>query len=235
HPSLPNYLALVSGGTWGVTSDCVTCYLNRPNLGAQLSAAHVSWDAYVEGIPSPCFLAPYGGVDYAAKHNPWRYFESVRSSRSVCSHLRPLSDLAPTLAKPASSVPDFVWVTPDLCHDGHDCSTAVAAAWLTGFVNEVTSSSAFRAGGALFVTFDEGVGNAGVSPRGEVSATSGGGRVATILISAATRPGSTYSRPANHYSLLATVDQIFGLARLGHARGAATLTKMFNKTASLTG
>ncbi len=182
HPSLPNYLALTGGSTFGITSDCVTCYVNAPNLFSQLSAAHVTYDAYLEGVPGPCFLATYGGVDYASKHNPFRYYDDVRSSPTLCSHLRPYTELAATLRRPAAKVPSFLWVTPDLCHDGHDCSTSAAAAWLTGFVNQVTASAAYRSGGLLIITWDEGVGSRG-----------GGGQVATIVMSEpdATRaPGS---------------------------------------------
>ncbi len=235
HPSLPNYLAIAGGSTFGVASDCVTCYVNANNLGHQLSAAHVPWDAYLEGAPGPCFLGPYGGTGYAAKHNPFRYFDDVRSSRSACAHLRALTDLAPTLARPAASVPRFVWVTPNLCHDGHDCSTAAAAAWLKSFVAEVTSSAAYAAGGALIITWDEGDGSAGLAPSGRVSASGGGGQVPTIVLSTSTRPGTRVGAPRDHYSLLATIEDAFGLARLGHARGAATLSPAFNKAVALTG
>jgi len=142
HPSLPNYLALAAGSTFGVASDCVTCYITAPNLFGQLAAAGDSYDAFFEGVPSSCFLGPWGGTGYASKHNPFRYFNDVRASTSICSHLQPLSRLAPLLKGPAKSVPQFVWVTPDLCHDGHDCSPTTAAAWLAPFVNSVTASKA---------------------------------------------------------------------------------------------
>ncbi|MFI5036518.1 MAG: alkaline phosphatase family protein [Acidimicrobiales bacterium] len=224
HPSLPNYLALAAGSTFGITSDCVTCYVNAPNLLSQLAAAHVSYDAYFEGAPGPCFLATYGGNGYASKHNPFRYFGDVRASRSICSHLRPYSDFAPTLRRPAASVPSFQWVTPNLCHDGHDCSTGVAATWLTGFVNRVTTSAAYRDAGLLIITWDEGV-----------DAVGGGGRVATIVISARVTPGTRVAAPLDHYSVLATVEDAFGLTRLGHARGARSLAAFFTAGATLTG
>ena len=216
HPSLPNYLALTGGSTFGITSDCVTCYVNAPNLFSQMAAAHVSYDAYLQGVPGPCFLATYGGNDYASKHNPFRYYDDVRSSPKACSHLRPYTELAVTLRHRASRVPSFVWVTPDLCHDGHDCSTAAAATWLTGFVNEVTASAAYRSGGLLIITWDEGVGSRG-----------GGGQVATIVLSSQTRPGTRVARALNHYSVLATVEDNFGLARLGDAIGAPNLSAFF--------
>jgi hypothetical protein len=217
HPSLPNYVALVAGSTFGITSDCVTCYVNASNLFGQLASTHVSYDAYLEGVPGPCFLATYGGEDYASKHNPFRYFDDVRDSPTICSHLLPLSDLAPTLRRRAAEVPSFLWVTPDLCHDGHDCSTSVAGAWLTGFVDEVTASAAYRDGGLLIITWDEGVGALG-----------GGGQVATIVLSPATKPGTRVAEPLDHYSVLATVEDNFGLARLGRAAGARNLAAFFN-------
>jgi hypothetical protein len=224
HPSLPNYLALAAGSTFGITSDCVTCYVSAPNLFSQLAGAHVSFDAYMEGAPSPCFLATYGGNDYASKHNPFRYFNDVRSSRSLCSHLRPFGDLAATLRRPAAAVPSFIWVTPTLCHDGHDCSTGVAATWLTGFVNQVTASAAFKSGGLLIITWDEGFGSLG-----------GGGQVATFVISQQTKPGTRVATPLNHYSLLATVEDNFGLARLGHAAGARNFSSFFTVKSVTTG
>jgi hypothetical protein len=229
HPSLPNYLALAGGSTFGVSSDCVTCYVRAPNLESRLVAAHVTFGAYLEGVPGPCFLAPWGGNDYAAKHNPFRYFVDVRSSRALCSRLRPLTDLAVTLRSPASAVPRFVWVTPSLCHDGHDCSTATASAWLRAEVALITSSAAWRSGGALFVTWDEGAGDLGVRG-GRVVAGAGGGQVATLVIAPHTAAGARLATPLNHYSLLGTVEDLLGVARLGRARGAGTLAPLLGAT-----
>ncbi len=220
HPSLPNYLALSGGSTFATTSDCVSCYVNAPNLFSQLAAAHVSFDAYLEGVPSSCYLAPWGGTDYASKHNPWRYYLNVRAQ--LCNHLRAYSELVRLLRGPAAAVPRYVWVTPNLCHDGHDCSAGLAGAWLTGFVAALTASPAWRDGGILYVTWDEANGdNAGVMGT-HVRAFGGGGRVLTLLIT----PGVHHvvlRAPANHYSLLATIEDHFHLARLGFARGAAPL------------
>ena len=143
HPSLPNYLALISGSTWGVQSDCTTCFEPGPDLGSQLTHAGVSWGAYLEGLPGPCFLGPQSpDGTYAAKHDPFVYFLDVRDNPATCAHVQPLSALVPLLAAgaPASGVPRFVWVTPDLCHSGHDCSVEEAGAWLSGFVATVTAS-----------------------------------------------------------------------------------------------
>lgn len=226
HPSLPNYLALTSGGTWGVTSDCVECFVDVPDVGQQLSAAGVSWAAYMEGVPGGCFLADYGGDGYAAKHDPFRYYVPVRDSRSLCDHIRPLSRLSPLLSAPAS-LPRFVWVTPDLCHDGHDCPPSEAAAWLTGFVGALTASATWRDGVALVVTWDEGVDDSTLSPAGKVAGCCGGGHVLTIVAAPGDRPGGQVAVPYDDYSLLATVEDAFGLPLLAAARTATPLSAFF--------
>jgi phospholipase C len=227
HPSLPNYLALTSGGTWGVTSDCVECFVDVPDVGAQLSAAGVSWGAYMEGIPDRCFLADYGGNDYAAKHDPFRYYVAVRRSAALCGHIRPLGELAPLLGGRTASLPRFVWVTPDLCHDGHDCAPSEAAAWLTGFVDEVTASTAWRHGGALVVTWDEGDDDSTLTPAGGVASCCGGGHVLTIVAAPGVPSGRQVAVPYDHYSLLATIEDAFDLPLLGSARSATPLSAFF--------
>jgi hypothetical protein len=229
HPSLPNYLALTSGGTWGVTSDCVECFVDRPNLGEQLSESGISWDAYMEGIPAPCFLEDYGGVDYAAKHDPFRYYLDIRRSPSLCAHIVPLSGLAGLLAGAAAAVPRFVWVTPDLCHDGHDCAPSEAAAWLDGFVAEVASSPAWRGDGVLFVTWDEGNGgdDEALGDGGRVTACCGGGHLLTLVIAPGVPAGMRVGVPYDDYSLLATVEDSFRIPLLGAAAGATPLSAFF--------
>ena len=229
HPSLPNYLALTSGSTWGVTSDCTACYVDARDLGAQLSAAGVSWGAYMEGIPGPCFLDQYGGTGYAAKHNPFRYYIAIRSSPALCAHIRPLGDLRPLLGGPAAGVPRFVWVTPDLCHDGHDCSPGEAAGWLDGFVAQVTAGAAWRDGGVLFVTWDEGNGGdaSTVTQAGAVADCCGGGHVLTIVAAPGITPATEISVPYTHASLLATIEDAFGLPLLAGARSATPLAAFF--------
>jgi phosphatidylinositol-3-phosphatase len=230
HPSLPNYLALTSGGTWGVTSDCVECFVDRPNLGEQLSDAGIGWGAYMEGIPSPCFLEDYGGVGYAAKHDPFRYYVDIRDSPSLCAHIEPLGGLAGLLAGAARSVPRLVWVTPDLCHDGHDCPPSQAAAWLDRFVDEVVSSRAWREEGVLFVTWDEGNGgdDATLGEGGRVVGCCGGGHLLTLVIARGVPAGERVGVPYDDYSLLATVEDSFRLPLLGAASAATPLSAFFN-------
>jgi phospholipase C len=208
HPSLPNYLALASGGTWGVTSDCTACYRSEPNLASQLEAAGIAWGAYMEGLPSSCDLTAYDLLtDYAGKHDPFRYFTDVRSSEALCAHIQPLASLD------LANAPRFAWITPNLCHDGHDCPASQAGAWLDGLVAQVTASPSWKAGGVLFVTWDEGSDNAG-----------GGGHVLTLVIAPGLPAGERISVPYSHYSLLHTIEQGLGLPPLGQAAQAPTLS-----------
>jgi phospholipase C len=217
HPSLPNYLALTSGSTWGITSDCTACYVSGPNLGEQLSTAGVSWGAFFEGVPSACYLDPYSARgDYAGKHNPFRYYTDIRDSPTLCAHLRPFSQLSRALAGPAGSVPRFVWVTPNLCHDGHDCPAATAAAWLQRFVTSIVRTAAWSEGGVLFVTWDE-----------SESGGAMGGRVLTLVIAPDVRRGLAVGTYYTHYSLLATIEDAFGLPLLGGARTARPMKAFF--------
>jgi acid phosphatase len=233
HPSLPNYLALTGGSTFGVTSDCVTCYVDAPNLFSQLSSAHLSFDAYLEGVPGPCYPAPWGGNDYASKHNPFRYYDDVRNSAKLCSHLRPYSELAPLLRGSSASVPDYVWVTPNLCDDGHDCLPSTAAAWLSKFVNEVTASAAWKDHGVLFVTWDESEGDdsAVVAP-GRIVPSGGGGHIMTLVIAPGLHRGLRVGVPYNHYSLLATIEDAFGLTLLQKAQDATAMSAFFKTSPS---
>src|SRR3989441_2776320 len=122
-PSLPTYLALTSGSTWGVTDDDYHV-LPAGGLGAQLSAAGVPWRAYMEGLSADgCVRSPY---PYAVKHNPFAYYGGACPENVV-----PLDALDADLA---GETPQFVWISPGLCHDGHDCTPSGAGAWLSGRV-----------------------------------------------------------------------------------------------------
>src|SRR2546427_7540137 len=132
-PSLPNYLALTSGSTWGITDDAYHV-LPAGGLGAQLTAAGVTWRAYMEGLTSAgCLGSPY---PYALKHNPFAYYGG-----SCPANVVPLDALD---GGPARDTPSFVWITPGLCHDGHDCAPAEAGAGVRGLLPRNLGSSPLR-------------------------------------------------------------------------------------------
>jgi phosphatidylinositol-3-phosphatase len=209
HPSLPNYLALTAGGTFGIASDCTTCFVNATNIADQLEASGRSWKAYMEDMPTPCYLGPWSG-NYAMKHNPFMYFTDIRSSAARCAaHVVPFTQFSADMGR--SQVPNFVWITPNMCNDMHDCGVATGDAWLANVVPTITASTAFRNGGVLFITWDEGSTNAGCC------ADSWGGHVATLVISSRSISGFRSGVAENHYSLLRTIEDAFQLAHLGAA------------------
>jgi len=203
HPSLPNYLALTSGSTWGIADDG---YHRLPagGLGAQLTSARIPWRAYMEGMTNGCSNSPY---PYALKHNPFAYYGGSCPSEVV--------DFSHFAADMRTEVPRFVWITPGLCHDGHDCSTATADRWLSQTVPLILATDAWKSNGLLFITWDE----------GEDSAN----HVLTLVI----QPNPVERASARayyHYSMLATIEDRLGLARLGRAASASPMTDLVSNS-----
>src|SRR5436305_303324 len=141
HPSLPNYLALSAAGTLGVTTDCTTCWQSSGDIGDVLDNAGVSWKAYLESMPSACYVGD--SYPYAEKHDPFVYFNDIRNNSSRCtSHVVPYGQLATDL-RSASTTPRFGWITPNMCNDMHDCAVATGDTWLSAQVPQILASPAF--------------------------------------------------------------------------------------------
>ena len=122
HPSLPNYLALTGGSTFGISSDCTDCSVHATSIVDQLKrAADLAGRPTWRGSPTPASPAPSAG-DYAKKHDPFVYYTPVTSDPASCDRVVPLDQLASD--ERAGALPRFVWITPNLCHDMHDCSVA---------------------------------------------------------------------------------------------------------------
>jgi hypothetical protein len=207
HPSLPNYLALTGGSTFGVSSDCTDCGVAKTSIVDQLGHAHISWKAYMEGLPHPCFTGA-GAGEYAKKHDPFAYYSGVVDVPSRCARVVPLAELAAD--ERAATLPRFVWITPNLCHDMHDCSPSTGDRFLATLVPPLLR----RLGphGLLFLTWDEGASDDGCCR------LASGGHVATIVAGPGARDGARLTMPVDHYSVLETIEDLLGLARL---RGAA--------------
>ena len=160
----------------------------------------------MEGMSNGCFHSPY---PYALKHNPFAYYGS-----SCPSEVVPFTQFA---ADMSGTVPRFAWITPDLCHDGHDCTNAIADTWLAQTVPTILASNAWKDNGVLIITWDE----------GEDSANS----VLTLVVQP--NPGALRSaRSYNHYSLLATIEDKLGVARLGLAAQATPMTDLLPSSAT---
>jgi len=215
-------------------------------IGNQLSAHGLGWRAYLEDMTRPCQHPRLGAADrwqratassqYATRHNPFVYFRSITSRAAYCkSHDVPLSELAGDLQK-TSTTRALTYITPDLCHDAHDSTCAdggpgglrAANAFLKHWVPVIRRSPAYQADGMLVITSDESEGSA-TACCGEVSGPNvakpgltgmGGGRVGALILAPGVAGGAVSTTPYNHYSLLATLEDVFGLPRLGYARRA---------------
>jgi acid phosphatase len=206
HPSLPNYLALTGGSTFGITWDCTTCQVRSSSLVDQLARAGMSWKAYMEDLPHPCYGGGWAG-NYAKKHDPFAYYTPVRAHPAWCRRIVPLSQLR---ADERSGLPRFVWISPNLCHDMHDCPVSTGDAFLSHLLPPLLAALGPR--GLLILTWDEGSSDDGCC---RVAA---GGHVVTIVAGGLARPGARLRTPADHYSVLQAIEDLFGLPRL---RGAA--------------
>lgn len=220
HPSLPNYLAMTSGSTHGLHSDCdpTECPIRGHNIFSQLSRHHRKWRAYNESMGEPCQLGRAGL--YAPKHNPAVYYTRLRGrrcARHVVSLGSPDSGKLAHALNGRRRTPAYMLVTPNLCNDMHSCPLAVGDRWLSRWVPMMVHSGAYRRGHTvIFVTFDEGHGG-------------GGNTVATIVVSPYTRVGTVARKHFTHYSLLRTTEHLLGLRRyLGRAAIATGLSKAFH-------
>ena len=213
HPSLPNYLELLSGSTQGVRDDGTGYTFAGPTLVDELALQGITWRAYMEGMPSPC----YGGAAtgrYAKKHDPFMYFTSITRDAAECKNVVPSGRLSADLG--TTSAPDFMWVTPDLCNDGHDCSTATADSWLSTTLPMVLDSPWFSSNGVVIVTWDEGTGSAGCC------SGAAGGHVATIVVSSRITQHLTAPEPVDHAGVLRTIEQLYGVPLLGDSACACS-------------
>jgi len=207
HPSLPNYIALVSGSTQGITSDCTSCSADAPNLADQLEHAGRSWKAYLEGLPGPCARPPSAGR-YAKKHDPFAYDDAIARDPARCRRRVPLSRLAGDVRH--DRLPDFAFIAPDLCHDTHDCSVATGDRFLARLVPGLIP--ALGPHGFLVVTYDEGASDAACC------GDPGGGRIPTVVVGPDVRRGAVLRHPLDHYGVLRSVETAFHLPKLGAAR-----------------
>jgi phospholipase C len=204
HPSLPNYLALVSGSTHGIHSDCTSCIVNAPNLSDTLRRAGRSWKTYAENLPRPGYTGAFRGR-YAKKHNPFLYFRDVVRNPARRNRIVPLTQLALDLH--ARALPDFSLVVPNMCNSMHDCSVETGDAWLRRLLPPLLELPKT----AVFVVFDEG-------------RTRGGNRVPALVLGTAVRPGVQSAQVTGHYGLLRTVEAAWGLPLLGNSARAAPIT-----------
>jgi acid phosphatase len=203
HPSLPNYLALISGSTQGVTTDgCEYSFSGPRTIGSQLSAARVSWKAYMEEIPEPASEAcTFGG--YAKKHNPFAYFPATNGPNVV-----PTTQFQADLS--SGKLPAFMFYVPNLTNDGHNGTNENVDAYLSGLVPKVLASTWYKESGIVIITWDE---------------SNGEEKIPTVLLTGE-GGGKVLNAAGNHYGTLAVIEDLYELPRLEHAVGATTLAPL---------
>jgi len=202
HPSQPNYVALFSGSTQGLTDDSCPHSYATPSLGDQLLAAGRTFTGYSEGLPSAGYTGCFSG-SYARKHNPWSDFPAI-----------PASANQPFSAFPTdySTLPDVSFVIPNLQNDMHDGTVAQGDSWLQqnldGYVQWAKTHNSL-----LVLTFDE-------------DDNSAANHIATVFAGQSVVPGQ-YGETINHYNVLRTIEDAFGLMPLGASATAAPITDVW--------
>ena len=223
HPSLPNYVAMIAGDTMGLTSDDPTQRFAGDNLALQLSRAGLSWRAYLQGLPRDGSAADYAGA-YGKKHNPFMLSTDLLADKEQVANVKTLAALGPDLDTGRS--PSYSFIVPDVCHDMHgapECRSRRALdqdgdAFVDAWTKRIMASPDWKAGSAIVVTFDEGGGG---------DRAGGGGRIATIVVTSAGPRGVVSKVAYNHYSLLRTLEDGFGLPPLRGAKTATPMTDLF--------
>lgn len=207
HPSQPNYIALISGNTYSVSSDNPVT-LSAPHLGDLLDAAGISWKVYAEDYPGDCFIAPSSG-DYVRKHVPFLDFADVQFNEPRCdSHILDASQFDADVA--GDALPQFALYIPNTAHDGHDTDVATADAWLQSRFGSLVDDPRFMAGTLFVVVFDE-----GRNPGPNV--------VYCAFYGAGVQPGTVSDSQYSHYDLLRTIEQIFHTPTLHQQDDAASV------------
>ena len=207
-------------------------------IADQLVEKRLTWKAYVQDIGTPCrrpilnsadaTLNARFGDQYAARHNPFVYFQSLLDSGECIAHDVDLGQLRSDLSNPATT-PNYAFIVPNLCEDGHDApcidgrpgGLVSADLFLREWVPRILGSPAWAENSLLIVTFDEADGGDASACCNEMpglnAVTAGGGRTGALLISRFIQPASVNDTPYNHYALLRSIEDIFALPHLGFA------------------
>jgi hypothetical protein len=200
HPSLPNYLGLMSGSIQNNPQDTTPqdgTYAG-PQFTDELAAAGIAWKAYMQDMPVACDLTDqFGPASYDVNHNPFMYFNSVRNNASQCNRDVPYPQLAADLS--SGTAPAFIWVSPNIVNDMHNGTPAQGDAFLNGLVTQVQASSWWTAGSRLIITWDEGTQSE---------------QVLTLVV------GSAHGTAANGgsaYGTLRGLEEAYGVGLLGHS------------------
>lgn len=202
HPSLPNYLALTGGSTAGITTDCAPgpgCEVHAPSIAEEIEASGRSWRMYAESMPAPCATTSTG--PYAVKHNPFLYYPNVTGDSASCAlHDVPFTQFGVDV-KRTDTLPDYAFISPNLCNDMHNCSVRTGDDWLAKQVPAILHSPSFtKQNSLLVIVWDEDDGGSNIVP--------------AIFAGPAAKTSYTSGAAYDHYSLLHTIEKAWSLAPL---------------------
>ena len=231
HPSEPNYLWLEAGTNFGIRDDnppSTNHQSSTAHLTTQLNSAGISWKSYQEDISGT--VCPLSGTGkYAPRHNPMVFFNDVTGTNSSSSpyciaHVRPYTELATDIA--AGNVPRYSFITPNLCNDMHDssgCATSDSVKngdnWLSKAIPAIQASNAYKNGGTIIITWDEGEGS--------------DGPIGLIVLSPNAKRGYSNTLRYTHSSTLRTLQTLLGVRPwLGDAANATDLSDLFTSSAA---
>lgn len=245
-PSLGNYVSLLAGDSFGIHDDQGSCYakpkpqnchaIDSRNLVDTLEAKGMTWGAYMESEPTIGFLGvqwPLKGDGlYRQKHNPFPYFTDIATNAHRMHHIKPFQYLAGDLTP---QMPNFVFITPNECHDMHGANPLCPGPFdqlivdgdneIQYLVTLITGSNAFTPNSLIFITWDEGDrSNQGCCD----SPAIGGGHIPMIVLSGTTGPQLRSAVPYNEYSILATIESVWGLQQLGYTKDTANVKPMLD-------
>jgi len=219
HPSYPNYLALVGGTYFGTTGDEQSDIDGSERTIADLlEAKGLTWRQYAERYPGDCYRAATAGKLYGRKHVPFLSFDSIAKRPARCASVVAAAEFD------RRKLPGFAFYSPDMCHDGHDfCGSAFdrlkilpgarylgvtppllvqSASWLRGFLEPILADPDVTKDTLVVVTFDE-------------SMTEGNNHIYTVFLGDMVRAGATIDGCHDHYDLLRTIEDNFGIGTLG--------------------
>jgi phosphatidylinositol-3-phosphatase len=213
HPSLPNYIAFVSGSTQGITDNCTSCIVKAKSLADTIEASGRTWKTYAEGLPYPGFVGAVNGR-YAKKHNPFVYFRNIAASPvRRRTRIVPFTHFARDLR--ANRLPNFSLIIPDMCNSMHDCDVSVGDRWLQRLLRGLVRLP----NTAIFVLFDEGT-----------TGERGGGHIPALAIGTGVRQRSTHGAVTDHYGALRTIEEAWGLPLLGRSARVPPITGIWRES-----
>ncbi|MBV8155352.1 MAG: hypothetical protein JO160_00855 [Candidatus Eremiobacteraeota bacterium] len=239
HPSLPNYLSTIAGDYYGIQDDNPSCYsLPKPaagtcdkatgmNIADQLEAKGMTWATLQQSMPSVGYLGvqfpvnPKGPTHYAQKHNPFLYFSQIATNPARLKNVIPLKNMGDLTANLNRN---FLFIVPDECHDMHgtsDCSNYDALLkegddYVKALVLTIQHSAYWKTGSAIILTWDEDDYSSNLGCCGSIF-NNGGGHTAMIVMTPGYKSALYVATPSNHYDELSSMEQEFGLTKLGKA------------------